>query len=512
MTEQPPTEIPGRTYWELVFTQFRKNKLAILAGVAVLLLFTVAIFAPFLASGYPLYAHCTRPVTYQSNLDGWEVSHGELAGFLRRGQQELASNTLPACRGTLRELESQLPETVSPLVAELNRQYEQIAAASPDEKLLDQMSATGEKASVAFQLDAIQLVPADYYPLIRKLSGWDLYFMSLYLLVAVYFLLLRKRIDRIFDRWAVDPFNAFFIRLGLIFAPPLLVALLWVWSNPSHNDIEPYQQHALQSAEGERFIFSPIPYSPDKSAVKVSASVPPSWAADSQQDEGDIAPHLLGTDGRGYDVAASMIWGSRVSLSVGFVSVSIYVLIGVLLGAMSGYFMGWFDILVSRVIEVVICFPFLFLIIIIMAFLPPSIYTVMLVIGVTGWPGVARLVRAEFIRLSGQEFVLAAQALGISAPRIIFRHILPNAMAPVLVLAAFGIAGAILTESALSFLGIGIPPDTPSWGSLLNSAQSDPRGKWWLTIFSGLAVFVAVTAYNLLAEGVRDAIDPRLKE
>jgi len=331
----------------------------------------------------------------------------------------------------------------------------------------------------------------------------------------------------VLEHFSVDPFNAFFIRVAVILLPPMLLAFGWTSVYPEYNDIEPYQQRAMAAEEGERFIFPPIPYSPDQSVGKTQASQPPSWTptkwlpkkSKSQPARGittkpevEIAPHLLGTDGRGYDVASAMIWGARISLSVGFVSVSIYILIGVVIGAMAGYFMGSVDHVISRVIEVVICFPSLFLIIIIMAYLPPSVFTIMLVIGATGWPGVARLVRAEFIRLSGQEFVLAAKALGLGAPRIIFRHILPNAMAPVLVLAAFGIAGAILTESALSFLGIGVPPDTPSWGSLLKAAQGDPRGRWWLTVFSGLAVFIAVTAYNLLAEGVRDAIDPRLKE
>jgi peptide/nickel transport system permease protein len=159
----------------------------------------------------------------------------------------------------------------------------------------------------------------------------------------------------------------------------------------------------------------------------------------------------------------------------------------------------------------VLCFPVLFLIITIMAYFPPSIFAVMLVIGFTGWPRIARLVRAEFLRLGGNDFVVAARALGMRPSRVIFRHILPNAMAPVLVAAAFGVAGAILTESALSYLGIGVPPGTPSWGTLLKSAQRSPQDYWWLTLFPGFAIFIAVTAYNVLAEGLRDATDPRLR-
>jgi len=221
--------------------------------------------------------------------------------------------------------------------------------------------------------------------------------------------------------------------------------------------------------------------------------------------------HWLGTDDRGRDVMARMIYGSRVSLSVGFVAVSIYTFIGIFLGAFAGYYGGKVDVIISRSIEVMMCFPTFFLILTVLAFLKPSIYNIMIILGITGWPGVARLVRGEFLKQRQLDYVTAARAVGASDFRIIFRHILPNSLAPVLVSATFGVAGAILVESSLSYLGFGVPPPTPSWGEILSQSKHYIDFAWWLTIFPGAAIFLTVTAYNLVGEGLRDAVDPRLK-
>ena len=205
-----------------------------------------------------------------------------------------------------------------------------------------------------------------------------------------------------------------------------------------------------------------------------------------------------------------MIHGARISLSVGFVAVGIALVIGISLGALAGYFGGWVDHLISRLIEILLTIPTFFLIIAIIAFLPPSIYNIMVVIGLTGWTGAARFVRAEFLKLKRLDFIMASRALGASHSRIIFLHMLPNAMAPVLVSAVFGIAGAILTESSLSFLGFGVPPPTPSWGDILSQSRDYIEFAWWLTVFPGLAIFLSITAYNLVGEGLRDAMDPKL--
>ncbi len=221
--------------------------------------------------------------------------------------------------------------------------------------------------------------------------------------------------------------------------------------------------------------------------------------------------HLLGTDQLGRDVLSGMIHGTRIALLVGFVSMSIAIAIGVLLGAIAGYMGGIADIIIQRIIEIMITIPTFFLIITVVAFYPHGgIWMIMVVIGVTGWTAIARYTRAEFLKTRNQDYVTAAVALGYSNIRTIFKHVLPNAIAPVMVSAAFGIASAILIESSLSFLGFGVSATTVSWGSILSVARGATYA-WWLALFPGLAIFISVTTYNLVGEGLRDALDPRLK-
>ncbi len=220
----------------------------------------------------------------------------------------------------------------------------------------------------------------------------------------------------------------------------------------------------------------------------------------------------FGTDQAGVDVLAKMVHGTTIALLVGFVSMGIAGTIGILVGAVGGYFGGWIDTVTSRATEIVMCIPTLVLILAIIAILEkPTIWHTMAIIGMTGWTGIARLTRGEFLRLKTAEFVMAARAAGAGPVRIMLRHILPNALAPVLVPITFGIAAAILTESSLSFLGFGPPPPTASWGSILNDARSNLT-MWWLVVFPGLAIFLTVLAYNLVGEGLQDSTDPRLRE
>ena len=223
------------------------------------------------------------------------------------------------------------------------------------------------------------------------------------------------------------------------------------------------------------------------------------------------AGHPLGTDQLGRDVFSRIIWGSRISLKVGFAATGLAILIGAFLGAVAGYYGRWVDALIMRFVDIMLCFPTFFLILAVIAILEPSIWNIMVIIGLTGWMGITRLVRADFISLKERDFVSAAKAIGCSDLRIIFIHILPNAMASILVAATLGIAGAILTESALSFLGIGVQPPTPSWGNILTAGKDNIDIAWWLSLYPGLAILVTVLGYNLLGEGIRDSLDPRLR-
>ena len=222
--------------------------------------------------------------------------------------------------------------------------------------------------------------------------------------------------------------------------------------------------------------------------------------------------HLLGTDDTGADILARLIHGTIISLSVGVVAVGIYVVIGVVLGALAGFFGGWTDILVSRAIEVMICFPTFFLIITVIAFLPRSIYNIMIVIGITSWPGVARLIRGEILKARTLDYVTASRALGVPPLRTVFREVLPNTIAPALVSATFGVAGAILIETSLSFLGFGVAPPTASWGEIVSQGRTYvSEGLYYLVVYPGAAICLTLVAFNLVGQGLRDAMDPRLR-
>ena len=224
--------------------------------------------------------------------------------------------------------------------------------------------------------------------------------------------------------------------------------------------------------------------------------------------DGDI--HWMGTDDSGRDVLTRLLYGTRISITIGIVAVSIYLTIGVCIGAVAGYFGGRVDMVISRVIEIILLFPSFFLILTLVALIGPSIYIIMVVIGLTGWPTTARLTRGEFLKQRSIDYVAAARSLGASNTRVMFRHILPNALAPAFVSAPFGIAGAIVTEATLSVLGFGARPPAPSWGAILNLSVQN-YDKWWFTLFAGVSIFITMTVFNIVGNGLRDAMDPRLK-
>jgi len=221
--------------------------------------------------------------------------------------------------------------------------------------------------------------------------------------------------------------------------------------------------------------------------------------------------HWMGTDDLGRDVLARVVQGSRVSLTVGLLAAGLSVFLGTGIGLFAGFRGRGWDAVTMRVLDVLLCFPTIFLILMVIAFLEPSVLTVMLVIGLTSWMGLARLVRGETLVLKERDFIWAARGLGLSETRILLVHLLPHLLSPVMVAATLGVGGAVLTESALSFLGLGVQPPNPSWGSLLSAGKDYIHMAWWLTVFPGLALFATVLGFNLLGEGFRDVLDPRME-
>ena len=245
-------------------------------------------------------------------------------------------------------------------------------------------------------------------------------------------------------------------------------------------------------------LFAPIisPYTPSEQNVFERLQAP-------------SLTHFFGTDDLGRDVFTRMIFGARISLAVGFISVFIILVIGTFLGIISGFYGGKTDYIIMRFTDIVLCFPTFFLIILVIAFIEPNIYNVMIVIGVTSWPGLARLVRAEVLSLKEREFILVSKMMAISNIKIFFVHILPNIISPLMVYSSLAIGGAILTESALSFLGLGVQPPMPSWGQILTSGKDYIYMAWWLSLFPGIAILVTVLAFNLVGEAIRDIFDPK---
>ena len=240
-------------------------------------------------------------------------------------------------------------------------------------------------------------------------------------------------------------------------------------------------------------IFAPLiaPYDPGRIDIE-NILTPPSKC------------HILGTDSLGRDLFSRMVYGTRISLLVGLIAVGISAFIGIILGSIAGYYGKWVDTAIMRFVDIMLCFPTFFLILAVISLLSPSIINIMIIIGLTSWMGVSRLIRAEILSLKERDFIYAEKAIGASDYRIITAHLIPNAIAPVLVSITLGVAGAILVESSLSFLGIGVQPPTPSWGNILSEGKSVMGAAWWMILYPGMAIFITVLGYNLLGEGMRE--------
>lgn len=323
-------------------------------------------------------------------------------------------------------------------------------------------------------------------PLIRQLVPSDIAFLAVG--VGVLGTVFVRRLQTRRGALIVLAFIAVASGLGLWLTNPPRVVYYAAWRD------------AERAGRLEHVIHAPIPFSPSDRATGMELTGPPSRV------------HWLGTEGHGADLASQMIHATRVAISIGFISQGLSVLLGVLIGGVMGYFAGWLDLIGMRLIEIFEAIPRLMLLLAVASLLGPDLYKLMIVIGLTGWTGDARFMRAEFLRLRNQDFVQAAGALGLPRWSILFRHMLPNGLSPILISSSFGVAGAILLESTLSYLGLG-DPERASWGQLLDQARGAGGSfYWWIAIFPGLAIFMTVFAYNLIGEALRDALDPKLKK
>lgn len=331
-------------------------------------------------------------------------------------------------------------------------------------------------------------------PLCKHLNPADIIILVLALATAVLCFV---------RRWGIVTKMLILVGIAVVLTPPMLYFV-----RPPENEVFEEYREMEKSGRMTWALRAPIPYSVgDRLRDQFDADRPHPWAPDSK--------HWIGTEMFGADIFSHMIHACRIAMAIGFISTGIASIIGIIIGGLMGYFAGIVDLIGGRLVEIFSAIPTIYLLLTFVAAFPEwrSIYLIMAIIGLTSWTGDARFVRAEFLKLRHQDFVQAAIAAGLPLRSVLFRHILPNAVAPLLVSASFGIAGAILSESTLSFLGLGLLPGEASWGSLLNEAVS-AGGKfiWWLAFFPGFAIFMTVLSYNLIGEAFRDALDPRSRE
>jgi peptide/nickel transport system permease protein len=497
----------------------------------------------------------------QAKVDALAPQLDELAKRVETGTRAMAGFLPDAGAHELEGVASELGKTIRALG---DPKADRDTTESRWSELSDKIDKDFALRSIAPEKE--RLPRTTKHPFLDYLSPVEAGAIVLYLTFLLGFFFAQRFLS-LTEKLPLDKSDLGLVRLALLAAPALLVAGVWALAVPEREPPSDtyYKSFAAEIAahpDGQSSIsFAPIPFGENEN-IQEDKVCPPSWVEDEahlverlrkpdnplppgvteEQFKNWLTPkegtrreenpavaawtkdliakrltpyryHWLGTDRGGRDVLARLVMGSRISLSVGIIAVLIEVLIGIILGAVAGYFGGGVDISISRFTEIVMCVPSFFLILALVAVVKkPSIFWIMGILGLTGWTGVMRLVRGEFLRLVGLDFVTAGRALGLSASRVIFRHVLPNALAPVLVSATFGVAGAILTESSLSFLGFGVPPPTASWGSVLNEAFGAEKEMWWITVFPGFMIFITITAYNLVGEGFRDATDPRLRK
>lgn len=341
------------------------------------------------------------------------------------------------------------------------------------------------------------------WPLFAQLTALDLILLIVFAFAVAYYFIFkhlgRKHAER--EKRFATRTLALFIIIGVagICSVP---TLLWRTTPLNPYDYRRYQE-MLQTGDARSAVFTVVHWSyGEQEPLRAQ-----------RRFEGPSRDHWLGTDGNGRDALSRLLWSSRVVMGIGFIAISISLAIGVVIGGFMGYFVRKVDLIGMRLVEIFESIPVFILILIFIAFYGRNIIMIMVILGITGWTGIARFVRAEFLKLRKQDYVQAAKAIGLPLHRVLFRHMLPNGLTPVIVVVTFGIAGTVMSESALSFLGVGVEPPTPSWGSMLNEAGNPAEEfRWWLAIAPGLMIFLTVFAYNIIGEGLRDAIDPRLNK
>ena len=474
-----------------IYQQLFKNKIAYYSMLFLLFMGFVAIYAPLIANNKPFIIRTKNKIIYTDYLDSSISTLKLIQKNLNNKQQKISKN--------LKWVKTSINE-VSKLISnkDLSKKLKscQIHRTYEDNTKLSELILLLEKCYDE------PLKYRTFFPIFKSLTNNDIFFMLILPFFALVFLF-RKKIK------VLKKLTKYEYILAAIFMSLLFTIALSIFKTQRF-DPYPYKKIASEFQKGEWALFPIVPFGENENIITESKQAPTLFIAKKNYAKNQNF-HLLGTDMNGRDVLARMIYGARISMSIGFVAVSIYVLIGIFLGSIAGYYGGKSDMIISRLMEIVICFPVFFLILTVMAFLRPSIFNIMIIIGLTGWPSIARLMRGEFFRLRSREFVLAAKAMGGSDLRIIFKHIIPNGITPIIISATFGIAGAILTESSLSFIGFGVPQPTASWGEILNNGRNDIYGSWWLTVFPGIAIFLTVTAFNMIGETLRDILDPRLR-
>lgn len=467
-------EVRGVSYWQIVWRQFRKNTPAMVGLVMVLLLFLLAVFAPLLANKYPYFWYAEdEGLSFPLFQSLTNMDLTLLAAFFLAVLVPLTRRLLRRTRWEFWSLyELRRAVLVNFLVFLL------VAAALVNPPVGNHLRSILLACAVGLGL------------LLMPLVAWMLHRGA--------------RTPESSIRVAVAV-NLYLVALAVCFLAPVRVVPDRIFIDVEEKSggqvvtVRREREYKKEIDEGIQatYLFPPIRFAPTE--VNIGRPF-----------ESPSAAHVFGTDSIGRSAAARMLYATRTSLAVGFISVSISVMIGLVVGGVSAYFGGKVDLVLQRVVEVFICFPTFFLMLMIIAFYGPKLWLIMLAIGMVGWSGIARLSRAEILRIRTLDYVTAARALGLGSMRIILRHAVPNGLAPVLVSATFGIAGAVAFEAALSFLGLG-DPNHPSWGNLLSQARRVATEHPMLLIIPGIAIFFAVLGYNLVGEGLRDAIDPRLK-